>query len=442
MIERVEKAFRAHADQIAYRTRDCKLTFRELWDLASGYAHSLAGSSDPVLVIGDKEPHMVAGMLACLMVSRPYVPCDGSVPRERVQKIQQLTGAKTVIHHQTRPNAQKWTAFTYDDKAIVYYICTSGSTGEPKAVPICARNLNAFLDMLLQLDALQDMRGKIILNQARFAFDLSVADLYFSWCTGTELFAISGAEQQDYAALANALRSSHASAAVMTPTFAKYCLCFPEFCRKNMPQLHCVFFCGETLEHSTVRKLMDRFDGIRILNAYGPTEATCAVCASEITAPMLSQDVLPCGEISGASCAVRIEGEEIVLCGDSVFSGYAGSQEKVTLYKTGDRGRIVNGQLYCLGRLYGYVKYKGHRVDLQEIQKKIASLENVEQCAVKCVRSPEGIVTAIRADVVTTAWTADQIRAFLLQHLPAYMVPKTIRIRQKMEWNLNGKQAL
>ena len=131
---------------------------------------------------------------------------------------------------------------------------------------------------------------------------------------------------------------------VATPTFIRLCLLNGDFSEKEYPFIKCIYFCGETLQKSLVYALFKRFPKIRIINAYGPSEATSAVCAAEITKETLeNEETLPVGIISLAATEIAIENDEIVLKGKSVFEGYLGKQSggyykenEKNCFKTGD----------------------------------------------------------------------------------------------------------
>ncbi|MGN1349069.1 MAG: AMP-binding protein [Acutalibacteraceae bacterium] len=438
MIELLKKSFFKEPDKIAYATSSESITYNRLWSDASKLAFKLRGSKKPVIVKGHKQVYMITSFLACIMASRPYIPCDSSLPEARIKKIAGLSGADTVLDGSISCDGEALTEFSENDEDTVYIIYTSGSTGEPKGVPISRGNLKAFIKWITSLPALESAKGKTVLNQAIFSFDLSVADIYFSLCTSSTLFALTSDEEKDPAVITRLIGKSQATAAVMTPTFAKYCMTAPEFQKVNIPCLSSIFFCGELLEPKTAAKLFDRFSGIRIINAYGPTEATCAVTAAEITKSDLSGEYLPCGEVKNSTCEIKIDSGEIALSGASVFKGYLGSERLKGHYMTGDKGEITDGKLFCFGRKYGYIKYKGHRIELEEIRRSISEIENVEQCSVFTIG--EKTVLGIAACVTAENLTESEIKEKLLCELPPYMIPKTVKIRNKISFNGNGKQ--
>ena len=171
-------------------------------------------------------------------------------------------------------------------------------------------------------------------NQALYSFDLSVADVYYSLAVGAELAPLTQQEQRDFPILFARLADSGAELAVLTPSFAELCLCDRRFCTALLPRLRVIFFCGEPLKPRTAARLFERFPGVRVLNAYGPTEATCAVCCAEITPGMTGWPRLPVGRTDEAAVRLLVmEGNrtlpegaegELVLCGASVAAGYCG----------------------------------------------------------------------------------------------------------------------
>ena len=279
-----------------------------------------------------------------------------------------------------------------------------------------------------------------MLNCASFSFDLSVADLYFSLCGGHTLFAAPSAN--DAVPL---IRNERINAAVMTPTHARLCLLDPDFTADACPGFKCFYLCGEQLEVKTAAKLLRRFPALSLINAYGPTEATSAVCASVIRKEDLAGDLLPCGEVGSAACSVAVEDGEIVLRGDSVFGGYLGGEDGghfteggVNGLRTGDLGSVENGKLYCRGRRDRQVKYKGYRIELDEIENCLLGVRGVSRCAVVAKRDPSGTVKQIRAFVCGDV-TADGARRALEGILPPYMIPRTVTMLDELPQSGNGK---
>ena len=268
------------------------------------------------------------------------------------------------------------------------------------------------------------------------------------------LLALDPALTSDPAGLHNFWKNSGINVAVCTPTFLKLCLTDPEFSASGIPSLRTVYSCGERLDSALAARLLHRFPDLSLINAYGPTEATSAVCAVTITKEMTEAELLPAGELSTAACEIVIDEGEIVLKGKSVFSGYLDSvkggwflENGKNCYRTGDLGKIQEGYLYCIGRMDRQIKWKGYRIELDEIEHVMSTLPGVQSCAVVAKHAPSGEVRAIKAYVVPTeeedryavSGREQALRILLADKLPPYMLPKTIEYVDALPVNANGK---
>ncbi len=464
MLQKIRQFAEQHPQKTAYRINGAEITYGALLSQADAAADLLRRQGDgTVILYGHKEIPMIVGILACLIARRTYVPVDVSTPSLRLKSIVSLTGASLILTEQTLCGADiqnvecasvtalkcHANAEAFDCCAdIAYIIFTSGSTGEPKGVPIFRRSLNHFAEWICSLRPLCDYGNAVVMNQASFSFDLSVADLCYALCSGHTLVACDHSTQADYQQVFALMQSEKISVTVTTPTFYKLCLTNPEFCAAQFPHLQCAYFCGEILENRTARKLLERFPQLQILNAYGPTEATSAVSCSLITHEIAeTQAVLPVGDAACFAADISIRDGEIVLKGESVFHGYlegrAGGhfiEDGEHCYRTGDLGSLHDGMLFCKGRMDTQVKFKGYRIELSDIEQNILRLDGVRDCVVTAKRNDAQIVKTIQAFVLADPTiTPVDIRAALAKRLPPYMIPKTIRILEQFPVNSNGK---
>ncbi len=459
MLNKIKNIVDRYPTRIAYQVNDESITYEELWNRASFYAHLLKRQGvSPVIIYGDKDINVVISILACIIANRVYVPIGSCSPINRVKKIAELTGSLLVLSDNINQLENiDWCSLEElkkyedaepkeNDNDIVYIIFTSGSTGVPKGVPISKTNLNNFIFWISNLKPLCGYKHVNVLNQASFSFDLSVADLYYSLCNGHKLIAYDNDIQENYDKIFDLM--TEIDVAVMTPTFMKLCLLNPNFDCQKYPRFKCVYFCGELLEVKTVQKIYSRFPNLKIINAYGPTEATSAVSAILITKDMANNfKLLPVGEVDTFATDIEIVNGEIVLKGDSVFGGYISNyiggyyQEKgINCYKTGDIGYIEEGKLYCKGRIDNQIKYNGYRIELNDIEHNINLIDGVKDCAVVAKYNENLVVKTIKAYVVADSdITSDYIKEQLAEILPKYMIPKTIKFVDRLPINQNGK---
>lgn len=210
--------------------------------------------------------------------------------------------------------------------------------------------------------------------------------------------------------------------------------------------LNVFIFCGETLENKTVKKLFESFPNLEVINAYGPTEATSAISAINITKDIVNnEELLPVGSINNLATDVEIIDDEIILKGPSVFSGYLGNikggyykENNLNCYKTGDIGFIKDNKLYFKGRKDSQIKNKGYRIELNDIEKNISKIRGVLECAVVAKYNEDNVVKTVKAFVVGNV-DASYIKGELQKKLPGYMMPRTIKILDRLPINQNGK---
>lgn len=306
MIEKLLQIAKKNKEKIVYKIESDEITYGELLKKAEELAKSLENQGiSPVIIYGHKQISMLVSIVACLIAKRAYVPVDTYMPKERIYEIIKLSNANLIIKNEAIDiNAieclsieeinKKYngiTEKTENKNEIAYIIFTSGSTGAPKGVPISYSNLENFINWISNLDGLKENENITVLNQANFSFDLSVADIYYTLFNGHTLVGLKNAD--NYEKILEIIKSENINLMVVTPTFIKLLLLDNSFNSKDLPSLKCIYFCGETLEVQTVKKIRERFENIKIINAYGPTEATSAVSAVVVNDKMLEKEYLP-----------------------------------------------------------------------------------------------------------------------------------------------------
>lgn len=551
ILKKIRKYGEQAPERIAVRRGAISLTYGELWAYSDSLAEWLLEQGDrhPVAVYGHKSPWMLVCFLACVKSGRAYCPIDISVPENRVEMILEALpsglvlatepmgadpGEKRVVALEEiqclagkiPPKREAFGNLTeasgdplgksggamsagsgkealsvkrralseadwVQGEETYYIIFTSGSTGTPKGVQISADCLNHYLDWSVNLgSSREEKQRQVFLNQAPFSFDLSVMDLYTCLASGGTLYCLEKKVQSDYKLLLEALAESDAGVWVSTPSFAEVCLSEKSFSRELLPKLELFLFCGETLGNRTVKKLLQRFPGAKIMNTYGPTESTVAVTGVLVTESLNeAENPLPVGkakpgtriEIWDQEGNVLPDGEkgEIIILGDTVSTGYYGKPEltkkaffrqtekgnlpeaagsepeaaesepeaagtAVRGYHTGDKGYLEKGMLYYCGRIDLQIKLHGYRIELEDIENNIRRLPSIEH-AVVLPNTRNGKVTSLTAYVVERTQPEDEraeaakLKEELAAFLPDYMVPKKFVFLDQMPMTSNGK---
>ncbi len=445
MIFEIKELGERYKNNIAYTAGGKSFTYCELFEKAKEiFSEILKEKAASAIIFGNRNFETMAAIIACVLSKTAYIPVDMNIPKSRKEKIIENSGASLIIDCSEEKISLKKIKEENSENENAYVIFTSGSTGEPKGVPVLYENLDNFIEWITKLSPLNEFEHASVLNHASFSFDLSTAAIYYSLFGGHNLVQVENAA--DFEKMFSEIKENKVNVIVATPTFLRLCLLNKDFSEENYPFIKCIYFCGEMLQKSLVKEIFKRFPEIRIINAYGPTEAASAVSAIEITEEILAkEELLPVGKISSAATEITVENGEIVLKGKSVSKGYLSGEtggfykeNEKNCFKTGDVGFIENGKLYCKGRSDSQIKYKGYRIELSEIEANISSVSGTENCAVIAKRNPDGEVRLIKAFVSGNV-SEEEIRKKLSENLPEYMIPKSIKKLDFIPFNKNGK---
>lgn len=476
--------------------RENKLSYKELSEksdaLAAFIIEEYEDDKTPVVVYGHKQCEMIVCFLACVKSGHAYIPVDSSLPDERVKDIIESSGTRLILSigeincmiegisikdmdkvneiikcYIGRKPDSKYCVNSDDNYYIIY---TSGSTGKPKGVQITLSCLESFVRWGLNISSMEENRDYIFMNQAPFSFDLSVMDLYISLASGSTLFSVDKEMAANLRELFEYFSVSGINVWVSTPSFAEMCLADRSFNDALLPGLELMLFCGEVLPNSCVKKLHERFRNLRVVNTYGPTEATVAVTSLDVDEELNERlQPLPVGypkedcrviilSPDGKEAPEGVRGE-IVIVGQSVSPGYYRNIEmtmkvfsgmlidgmETRCYRTGDEGYIKDGMLYFCGRIDFQVKLNGYRIELEDIENNLRKIEFVDN-AVVLPNYKDGKIQYLTA-IITLNRTFDEsefkigmmVKNELKKLIPEYMVPRKIVVRDSIPMTVNGK---
>lgn len=338
-----------------------------------------------------------------------------------------------------------------DSAGIAYVMFTSGSTGQPKGVPISYGNLAAYVDGVTELLAIPS--GWRFSQFFDLSFDLSMHDIFVSQRTGGVLVAPSPVDLM--------MPAAHAARERLDMWFSVPVLGAQlggSAPKEDYLGLACMLFCGEALPMETVVACRPwlRTNGT-MWNLYGPTEATIAFTASEVTNSERSGGNASIGRAFGANetallaedgsvsenMAIDAEGE-LLLGGPQVFAGYSTDAPSPFVegpsrryYRSGDLVRVDSEGIYFRGRVDSQVKFRGYRIELGEIEVAARAAFGLKTVAAVIV----GEHTSAR--IVFFYVTGESPKApepkLLEGVLPKYMVPSEFVGMDALPVNQNGK---
>lgn len=476
ILDEILKNLKNKGKNKAYTINNKSYSYEELYKFVCNiYYFILLNNKEkkPIIVYGHKDIYMKATFLACSFAGITYVPIDESIPKERVNliinqvkpyciigdfesKLCKNIAKQQICELMQNEKFNEINQIYLNINDIYYIIFTSGSTGVPKGVKVSYKNLDSCIRWLKEIIK---ANNDIILNQANFSFDLSIADLYLSVVSGSEHFILENTARFDFTNIFEQLKQSNATIAVMTPSFADLLLLDKTFGKEILPNLKTIIFCGETLLKTTVEKLYLRFNNIKIINSYGPTECTFAVTSIEITDEILKRGNIPIGKPKKDVEIIILDENkkqlsdnqigEILIIGESVANGYLGEAKESSFidyngknaYLTGDLGYWHNGNLYYKCRIDKQIKYKGYRIELSDIEKNLYDLNYFEKVKIIDKKSEENKIIKLIAFVKLKAninKTEIEIKKELALKIPEYMNP-SIKLLDEFPINSNGK---
>lgn len=484
----------SETNRIALRCNEENLSYKDLEEQSNSIGRFLKEiyneEDTPIVIYGNKDNMIMSCMIGALKSGRAYVPLDVSFPVDRVMDVVGEVRPKVLFNFSDENDfgdikvinkeELKDIINKYDKKEIepenwvkedenAYILFTSGSTGKPKGVQISSNNLDSFVDWIspyLKIDGSE----KVIMNQAAYSFDLSVTTIYPGLVHGATLFSLSKEVLADYKELFKQFKESDMAVWVSTPSFAGVCVTEKDFNSTMLPKLESMIFIGEALPKSLTKELLDRFPSTRVINGYGPTEATVGVSVNDMTQALIDDEKsLPVGYPMD-NCRIKIsdedgnelkEGEkgEIVIIGPSVSKGYFNNKEKTEevfyydeidgveyrAYKTGDMGYMLGGNIYYCGRKDFQIKLNGFRIEIEDIENNLRKVNNVKNAIVIPVYKDEkiaylrGIVELKESNNLNNIKNGMLIKKELGKYIPSYMIPRNIKIIDKFPTNINGK---
>ena len=430
-------------------------TYRQLDELSSGVAAYLAENGldkkpFAAIRIGRSKDFMVAAM-GVHKAGMAYVPIDLDYPQDRVDYMLENSGAEVVLTQELISEAMlhpgKREEIIPDENTFAYMIYTSGSTGRPKGVMIRHSSLYAFVCFIRSCWELN--ASSRITCHSNFAFDAAVEDLYPVLTTGGTLYIVPEDARKDVLLMRKFIQENGITGGCYTTQFAQL------MSTEDALKLDYMVLGGEKM--TSVPNITGR-----VINTYGPTEFTVDATWYEIEKTRHYTNI-PIGRPVYNSIGLILDENgrmlpqgmigELCLAGQQISAGYHELPEQTAkvfrklrleggtelfLYHTGDLARYNDeGELEYFGRMDNQVKFRGFRIELEEIRSVASRYEAIRQCVVQ-----------IRKEQICLYYTAEheldeeELRGFLGQSLADYMVPSAFIRLEALPMTPNGKVDL
>lgn len=486
-----ERWVRHTPEAVALSTADGDLGYRELDRRAGALAGHLRASGlapgDAVGLCIERSPQMVIGILAILKAGGTYVPLDPRFPGERLRLIVEDAAIRIVLSSESSPLIEQLPCDVlgiasgmqyqsadagapgsanpspYDD---AYVIFTSGSTGRPKGVPISHAAISANCEVMKA--CYEIVPEDRVLLFSRFTFDQSLDQILLPLSCGACVVP-APEDLPGPAEFSELLHHQRITVINLPPAYWRQWVqaMAAGQARSVLPRLRLASVGGDVIPVDSVRLWEDLplSNSARLLNAYGPTEATITTTIFQIDGVPQGHAV-PIGrplpgrliyilDYLGSLAPIGVPGE-LCIGGDFLTRGYLNRPEltaekimanpfvdhpRARLYRTGDLVRYLpDGDIEFRGRLDFQVKIRGFRIEPGEIEHVLRGHPAVHDAVVVATDDATGekslvayIVTVVDGD------PTHELRARLRSTLPEYMMPAMFVPLDTLPLNPYGK---
>lgn len=466
-------------ENIALEFHDVKTTYLELHKKVNQFANYLKAQDiqpgDFIAVSFPRSPELLYALLAIMQCGAAYLPLDPEYPKGRLEFMLNDSGAKVLLTSKTLfaalpswPHtlfiedamdsldlfATEQLPFIVSPDAVAYILYTSGSTGNPKGVPVTHKNLVNFLCSMAVEPGINEKDR--LLSITTISFDIAGLELYLPLIKGAALILADHETTRDGRLLLELIKSENINFLQATPT--TWSMLLDSGWNEPLPLK--ALCGGEAMPADLAKELVMKCD--TLWNVYGPTETTIWSSIKQIKA---EDTLITIGKPIGNTQFYIIDEQdqlvapgkigEIVIGGDGVAKGYWNRPELTSekfienrfsanknerLYRTGDLGKILpNNEIECLGRLDQQVKIRGHRIEPGEVEQALLLLDGIKSAVV--LADENFLIAHIVADY-NIENIEDQIlqwRETLTSRLPAQLIPHDFNLLEKIPTTLNGK---
>jgi len=472
-------------DAVAVVFENKQLTYRELNAQVNQLAHYLLRLSiGPEVLVGicvERSLEMIVGILGTLKAGAAYVPLDPTYPKARLTSMLEDTQAPVVLTQQRlienlpKNGAQlvcldcDWEVIAAEKEDnldnvttadnLAYVIYTSGSTGKPKGVGVPHRGVTR---LVKETNYVELTEKEVFLQFAPLSFDASTFEIWACLLNGAKL-VVFPPYTPSLKELGEALEQSQVTTLWLTSALFHSMV---ENHIENLRSVKQLLAGGDVLTASDVKRVLKELPGCRLINGYGPTENTTFTCCYQMTSAEQVCDSVSIGRPIANTQVYILDHHlnpvpivvtgELYIGGDGLARGYFKNPDPTAekfiphpfidepgarLYKTGDLARYLpDCNIEFLGRIDYQVKIRGFRIELGEIESTLNQHPAVRESVV-LAREDSGD-KRLAAYIVSNQQPApltNDLRSFLKQKLPDYMLPSVYVFLDSLPLTSNGK---
>ncbi|WP_406161739.1 amino acid adenylation domain-containing protein [Streptomyces canus] len=419
-------------------------------------------------VLLERGHQMVTALLAIIKARGAYVPINPAYPTERQEYMVAASEATVTVTDEVLRQAERTQDAAdlpqpaTDSRVPAFILFTSGSTGRPKGVVIEHRSVLRLVRDTDYVDLGPDERIAQVSNSS---FDVFTFEVWGALLNGGTVVVIPTATVLTPGALATALAEHRVTTMFLTSAlFTTVMAERPD----TFAGLRNLLVGGDALNVAAVRRLLEADPAVRparLVNGYGPTEATTFAVCGEVTALPEDARSVPIGRpIANTDCYVLGEDLEPVTAGETgelfiggpgVAQGYAGQPEltkerflpdpyvtepDALMYRTGDLVKVLaDGRLDFLGRIDDQVKIRGYRVEPGEVEAVLSLHPEVREVAVVADHSTGELRLVAHLAPVKPGETPTGLGEFLAGTLPEWMIPSAFVVVPALPLTTTGK---
>lgn len=490
-----ERTAETFPDRIAVKDMQREWTYTTLNQNANRIAKRLishdVAEDVRVGIFSNRHAYYFASMLGVFKAGGAFIPIDPNYPTERIHHILETGQCDIILYDDENETAlihalgdnngrlrlsmeqlakdsmidNSNISRRQSEDALAYIIFTSGSTGLPKGAMVEQKGMRNHL-YAKAFDLGFDEEDRILQNSSQ-CFDISVFQFFIAGLFGGMVRVVDNDTALDPRKLFDVVCEDKISTVELVPSAGRAALTYRSCVEKikNATSLRWMILTGEALPPALVNDWLAVAPEVPIMNAYGPTECSDDVAHEIIRNPLpLHAQSTPVGkpianmrmyviDKGGHIAPIGVHGE-LWITGIGVGRGYLNNPERTAkafvpntidgqsarAYKTGDRIRLLHsGSLEFLGRIDHQVKIRGYRIELGEIETALLRHPEISESVVVGVESPSGTMSLAGYFVSPSTLGADEVRVFLANRIPQYMVPQYLIPLSEMPLSPNGK---